>query len=337
MLLAVGCNGGESQTNQRQEVMADESRSVEQSLIVYSGRKESLVGEVVEMFKKETGIDVQVKYGDTAQLAALLMEEKDKSPADVYFAQDAGALGAVSNAGLFAELPSETTGKVEAGFRSVKDEWVGVTGRNRVVVYSKEKLSEADLPADIFGFCDQKWKGKLGWAPTNGSFQSFVTALRMIEGEEKAREWLECIKANEAKVYPKNTPIVAAAAAGEIEAGFVNHYYLHRFLSEEGDDFGAANDYPTAGDAGSLVNVAGVGILKSAKNAAAAQQFVEFMLSEKAQSYFAQETHEYPLISGVAIDPRLMPITEVQKPDLDLSKLEDLQGTLDLLHELEIL
>ena len=205
------------------------------------------------------------------------------------------------------------------------------------LVYNTERLSEDDLPASIFDLTDPKWKGRLGWAPTNGSFQAMVTAMRVLWGEEKTTEWLEGIKANEPGIYPKNTPQVAAAAAGEIDVGLVNHYYLHRFLQEEGDAFGARNYHPTGGGPGSLVMVAGAGILKTSQNRENAEKFLKFMLSQVGQQYFAGQTYEYPLVKGVKTNRLLTPIDEINKPAVDMADLADLEGTQNLLRELGIL
>ena len=306
-------------------------------LIVYSGRSEDLIGPIVEEFEKESGIDVQVRYGDTAELAAAILEEGNNSPADVYFAQDAGALGALADADRLQPLDIEILNQVEARFRSPEGLWVGLSGRARVVVYNTNQIQPSGLPDSIWGFTDPKWKGKIGWAPTNGSFQAFVTALRVIEGEDRAREWLQGIQVNTPKVYENNTAIVDAVAKGEVEVGFVNHYYLFRFLKEQGDSFPARNYTFPNGDIGNLVNVAGAGILNTAQRVEAGEAFIRFMLSEKAQKYFAEETTEYPLIDGIAIDPRLTPLVQIDTPDIDLSNLDDLNGTLQLLQELDIL
>jgi iron(III) transport system substrate-binding protein len=306
-------------------------------LIVYSGRSQDLVGPIIDEFERSSGIDVQVRYADTAELAATILEEGNNSPADVFFAQDAGALGALAHAGRLQALDADILNSVAPRFRSADGQWVGLSGRARVVVYNTTQLQPEDLPDSIWGFTDPAWKGKLGWAPPNGSFQAFVTALRVTEGEDRAREWLLGIQANAPRVYENNTAIVQAVAAGEIEAGFVNHYYLFRFLREQGEAFPARNYNFPKGDIGNLINVAGAGILDTAQHADAAKAFVRFMLSERAQKYFAAQTNEYPLVEGVALDPRLTPLDEIATPDVDLSNLNDLDGTLQLLQELGIL
>ncbi len=305
-------------------------------LTIYSGRNEELVGKLIEQYQKETGTRVNVRYGDSAELAQTIREEAN-SPADVFFAQDAGSLGALAAEDRLQKLPDSILNRVDERFRSPEGEWVGASGRARVVVYNTRTLTETDLPGTIFGFTDPKWKGRLGWAPTNGSFQAFVTALRVLEGEDRARQWLEGIKANEPTVYENNTAIVKAVGAGEIDAGFVNHYYLFRELKEQGESFAARNYYLKNGDPGALINVAGAGILKSTQRQAAAEQFVAFLLSDAAQQYFADQTYEYPLVASVSPNPALPPLDEIQTPNLDLSRLEDLQGTLQLLQELGIL
>jgi len=315
----------------------DDDGSDGKSVTVYSGRSESLVKPLFEQFTKDTGIEVRVKYGDTAELAALIAEEGSKSPADVFFAQDAGALGALRAEDSFEKLADSVTGLVAADYRSPDGTWVGVSGRARVIVYNPKLVQESELPDSVKDLTDAAWKGKVGWAPTNGSFQAFVTGLREVEGEDGAKAWLEGMLKNEVKSYQDNKSIVSAVAAGEVELGLVNHYYLFGFLEDQGESFNARNHYTAAGDAGSLVNVAGVGILKSAPEKDAAGKLVDYLLGESAQKYFSEQTFEYPLVSGIAADSRIKPLSEVKPPALDLSDLQDLQGTLALLRSAGVL
>ena len=304
------------------------------TLTVYSGRNENLVGPIIEQFRTESGIDVQVRYGDTAEMAATILEEGANSPADVFFGQDAGALGALAEAGRFTPLSDSILEQVEPRFRSADGLWVGVSGRARVLAYNTDELTEADLPESVTALTEEAWRGRVGWAPSNGSFQSFVTALRTLAGEDAAREWLEGMIANDVQAYSNNTAIVTAVGAGEISVGLVNHYYLYRFLAEQGETFPARNYCFPAGDVGSMINVAGVGIIDTSANAAAAEEFVAFLLSNEAQQFFADETNEYPLAGeDIAINPLLQPLDEIVTPELDLNDLSDLQGTLELLQE----
>ena len=299
------------------------------SLVLYSGRGASLVDPIIQEFASLTGIDVQVKYAGTASLAATLLEEGDRSPADVFYAQDPGGLGAVES--MLGTLPADTLANVPEWARSPQGRWVGISGRARVLVYNPDRLSERELPTSIEGLADPKWKGRIGWAPTNGSFLTMVTGMRKLWGEERTRAWIEGMVANEASIYPKNTPQVEAAASGEIDVGLVNHYYLHRFIAEEGEAFPARNYHPTAGGPGSLVMVSGAGVLATAENGENARRFVDFLLSTVAQQYFAGQTFEYPLVEGVLTNHLLTPLDEINRPDIRLADLSDLEGTTDLL------
>jgi iron(III) transport system substrate-binding protein len=309
--------------------------SEDSTLVVYSGRSESLVEPVVELFRESTGIAVDVKYGSTAEIAATLLEEGKNSPADVFFAQDPGGLGAVVD--MLSTLSAEILAPVPSWARSPNGDWVGVSGRARVVAYNTDEVDPSEMPDTMEGFTDPRWKGRIGWPPSNGSFQAMVTAMRVQWGEEPTRKWLKGIIANEPVAYPKNTPTVAAAATGEVAVGFVNHYYLHRFLQEEGEGFGARNHYLTGGGPGSVVLVAGAGILETTENRDDAEKFTKFLLSTVAQQYFSAQTFEYPLVDGVSIDSALQPLSGLQNPDVDMASLTDLKGTQALLRDLGII
>ncbi len=315
-------------------------------LVVYSGRNENLVGPLLEQFSAQTGIPVLARYGDTAEMAATILEEGRNSPADVYFGQDAGALGALAMAGRLAELPAALLAQVDPRFRDdngrwvevdprFRDDngrWVGASGRARVLVYNTDLVQPEELPQDIWGLTEPQWRSRIGWAPSNGSFQAFVTTLRVLEGDDAARRWLEGMLANEAQVYAGNSAIVEAVASGEISAGLVNHYYLYQHLAQKDANAPLANYYFPGSGAGALINVAGAGILDTSRNQAAAERFITFLLSQEAQQYFAEQTNEYPLAGeNVALAPGLLPLSQIAAPAIDLGNLDDLQGTLELL------
>ena len=306
------------------------------TLTVYSGRTADLLGPLFRRFEEQTGIDVKVRYGDSAEMAGAVLEEGDNPRADVLVVQDAGNIGQVARAGRLETLGPAVLDRVPTEYRSPENRWVGLSGRVRVVAYNTDRLTEADLPAGIEGFTDPRWKGRLAWAPTNGSFQAFVTAFRVMKGEAAAEAWLRGIEANEPKVFPNNVAIVEAVGRGEVDTGFVNHYYLYR-LRHEGTAGKAANKFYGAGDPGGLVNVSAAGILKASKHEADARRLVEFLLNDESQHYFAEETYELPLVAGIRPNPELPEITTLAKPGVDLAKLDDAKGTIDLITRLGIL
>ncbi len=303
------------------------------SLTIYSGREEELVQPLIDMFEEKTGITVDVRYGESAELAATIAEEGGNSPADVFFSQDPGSLGAA--AGELTELPKETLDRVAERFRDSGGKWVGTSGRTRVLAYNTDALTEDQVPDSVFALTDPAWKGKIGIAPTNASFQAFVTAMRLSVGEAKTKQWLIDLKKNEPKTYEKNTPIVEALATGEIELGLVNHYYLYLVKGEQ-PDAPIENHFLEKGDPGALVSVAGAGALSSAPNKDGAQQFIDYLLSDEGQRYYTDsaEEAEYPLVAGIPAKQGLPPIDSLEGPNVDLSTFgAELSSTLELLRE----
>ncbi len=305
-----------------------------ETLTVYSGRSKSLVNPLIRQFTQETGIEVEVRYGSTGQMLAAVMEEGDRSPADVFWAQDAGALGALAADGKFITLPTALREGVPAQFSNDNGLWLATSARARVLAYSPERVSSEQLPTSIMELTDTKWAGRIGWAPTNASFQAFVTAMRRTIGEEQTRAWLIGVKNNGAKAYPKNTPIIQALAAGEIDLGLPNHYYLLRFKKSD-SKYPVAQTFFAPGDIGNLVNVAGVGILKTSTHHETAQRFVEFLLSAKAQQYFTSDVFEYPVTTGVIPNSNLVDLDELlhNAPTVTLDEMDDVEGTQKLLRE----
>lgn len=301
------------------------SSSENANLTVYSGRSEELVQPLIDRFSAESGIDVTVRYADSAALAATILEEGSNSPADVFLAQDPASLGTVALAGLFETLDGDIVGGVPARFVDSNSRWVGVSGRARVVVYDSSVVSPQDLPDTEDGFTDPTWAGRVGIAPTNGSFLSFVAAKILSDGEGATLDWLRAMADNNSPSFPKNSAIVSAVNDGQVETGLVNHYYLLRAL-EEDPSVPGANHFFAIATAGSLVMPSGVGILASSNQQTEASRFVSFLLEEESQRYFAEETFEYPLLPGVPADERLPAIESIPTPDVDLS---DLASVLD--------
>ena len=306
------------------------SSGEDDALTLYSGRIAPILGPAIKQYEDATGKDVKARYGDSPALAAQITEEGKNSPADLFFAQDAGSLDAVETKGLLVKLPADILAKVPKHFQSAVGDWVGVTGRSRVIAYGPD-VKTSELPDSPLKLTDKKWKGRVGWAPTNASLQGYITALRLVEGEDVARKWLEGMVANDVQVYDSNIPVRDAIAKKEIDLGLINHYYVAEAQAKN-PNYPVKVHFPTK-DLGSLVNVSGVGVLASSKHKEEAIDFVRSMLTKPAQEYFADSSKEYPLAAGVQPSKELTPLDEIPSPDVDLANLGDLKGTLNLLRE----
>lgn len=294
------------------------SGDAEGPLVVYSGRSEELVQPLIDQFRDESGIEVEVRYAGSTDLAATLLQEGEATEADVFYAQDPASLGSV--APLMSTLDDEILDQVEPRFADADGRWVGTSGRVRVFVYNTG--TDLPLPETIDDVTDPAWAGQIGVAPTNGSFLAFVSAMILERGEDETLAWLEDLAALEPVTFEGNSPIVAATDDGEIQGGLVNHYYLLR-LRAEGEGENAENLFIPAGDVGSLVMPAGAGIVDGTDKPEAAREFVEFLLSTDAQEYFATETFEFPVIEGVELGQGMPDLSEIDTPDIDLSALAD--------------
>ena len=300
-------------------------------LTLYSGRIEPIIGPAIKRAEDAPGgKKVKVRYGDSPSLAAQISEEGKNSPADLFFAQDAGSLDAVEKRGLLEPLPADILAKVAKPYQSTAGKWIGITGRSRVIAYGP-KVKPSELPDSPLKLTDPKWKGRVGWAPTNASLQGYITALRLVEGEDVAKRWLEGMVRNDVQAYDSNIPVRDAIAKGEIDLGLINHYYVAEAQAEN-PDYPVRVHFPPE-DLGSLINTAGIGVLASSKHKKEAFAFVRTMLSKPAQVYFADSSKEYPLVAGVAIPKELTPLDDIPSPKIDLAKLGDLEGTLKLMRE----
>ncbi len=306
----------------------------EDALVVYSGRNEELVGPLFDQFTEETGIEVSVRYGSTSSVTAQLLEEGADSPADAVLLQDAGALGALGDADCLADLPAELTDQTVQAYADEDGRWVPLTGRARVVLYDPAQVAEADLPTSTEDLVDPRYAGQLAIAPTNASFQAYVTAIRVLQGEDAAQEHLQGLVDNEVQVFDGNGAILDAVEAGQVPMGLVNHYYWFEQAAEVGVEAMTSRlHYLRDGQAGSLVNVSGAGVVTSSDRTDDAAALMEFLLGEQAQTYFADTTYEYPMISSVPTADDLPTLEDLQAPEIDLDDLASLSQTLEMIND----
>ncbi|MBP6148268.1 MAG: iron ABC transporter substrate-binding protein [Candidatus Planktophila sp.] len=320
--LLAGCSSSKEQATEVTE------------LTIYSGRSEEFIAPFFDQWQAESGIKLNIRYGDSAELAAQILEEGKNSPADLFLSQDAGSLGAVAAAELFTTLPDEVATSIPATYIAAKRQWVGVTGRARVFAYSPTLKT---LPQSVTDLTSPAFKGILGIAPSNSSFQAFVTALINAEGEAAAEKWLKGLKSNGVKIYAKNSGIVEAIDKGEIQIGLVNHYYIWEVSEGLGREIKVKNGFFRAGDIGNLINVSGAGVLASSKKYSAAEDLINFLTSQKVQEDFVSKTHEYSLLAGATSPAGLPTLLDIGAPTIDLEALKNISVTQDLLVKVGLL
>lgn len=313
------------------------SQQSDDKLVIYSGRSKALVDEIVADFREQADVEVDVRYGNDAELLAILNEEGDKSPADIIWTNTTGALANASGEGLLTALPDSLLNK-PAAYTSSSGEWIPVTVRFRVLAYNSDAVDAGDLPGSVMDLPDmEQFEGRVGWTPTYSSFYDFITAMRLQEGEEATRSWIEGMKELNPKAYNSNTPMIQAVAAGEIDLGLTNHYYILRMKTKDAEGEGSdLNTYHfNSGDIGNLALVTGAAQLKTANSSKTAQQFLSFLLSKDAQEYAAQSVYEYPVVEGVSVPEYLLGEDEAFElsPEYDYEQLQQLEATLNLLRE----
>jgi iron(III) transport system substrate-binding protein len=300
-------------------------------ITVYSGRTAELIRPILERFSEETGISVDFKAGDSADMALLIEQEGDNSPADVFISQTPGATAYLADRGRLRDLPPEVLDLVAEANRSGVGQWVGLSGRVRVLVYNTADVDPATLPDSVFDLTAPEFRGRVAVAPNNGSFQDFVSAMRAQQGDEVAEQWLEGMAANDSPAYANNTAIVAAVGRGEVPMGLVNHYYNVRAKTED-PSVESENHFFPNGDIGSLLIITAAGVVNTSKNTEAAERLVQFLLSAEAQQYFATETDEYPLAAGVQPIEGLPPLDSLDVDTVDFDQLgAEFQSTIEMI------
>ena len=320
------CGGEEAPTGE-----ASTEGSADGRLVVYSGRSEELVGPLFERFEQETGVDLDVRYGESDDLALAIEQEGDRGRVDLFISQSPGAVGYLSAAELLQPIDQAVLDRVRPEDRSSQGTWVGLSARARVLAYNTDELTPDQLPDSVFDLTDPAWSGRVGIAPSNGSFIDFVSGMRQLVGDERTEAWLAGMAANASPTYPKNSAILEAVVRAEVPTGLVNHYYREIAVQED-PDLPAANHFFPDGDPGSMLLVTAAAIPTSAADPTGAAELLSFLLSDESQRFLAEDESEYPLAVGVAPPGSLPPLTDLPVTRLDLDRLgDDLTSTIDMI------
>jgi iron(III) transport system substrate-binding protein len=308
------------------------------AITLYSGQHEQTTAKLVAVFEKQTGIKVQVRSADEATLGNQILQEGQNSPADVFLTENTPVLEELSEKGALAQVAPATLAAVPARYNSEQGRWVGVSARVSVLVYNTAKVAAAQLPSSILELADPRWKGKVGFAPSETDFQPLISAIVKLDGAAAAERWLNGLQAN-GRIYPDNETVVAQVNNGESDAGPINHYYWYRLRSELGAGaVHSALHYYAAGDPGDLVNVSGAAVLRSSSHQAAAQAFLAFLVSRSGQEALAHSySYEYPLRPGVTPAAGLPPFSALKPTPLTPAELGDGSAALAMEQKLGLL
>ncbi|MBN9156035.1 iron ABC transporter substrate-binding protein [Microbacterium sp.] len=299
-----------------------------QTITIYNAQHEELTKSWTDAFTKATGIKVQVRNGDDTEMSQQLIQEGDRSPADVFLTENSPSMSAVEKAGLFASPGDEALKNVPTEYRPSSGKWVGIAARSTVFAYNTSKLTEAQLPKSLMDLADPSWKGRWAASPSGADFQAIVSALVQLKGADAAEEWLKAMKTNSV-AYKGNSTAMKAVNAGEIDGAVIYHYYWFGDQAATGENSKNVQlHYFKNQDPGAFVSVSGGGVLKSSKHQAAAQKFLAFVTGTEGQKILQTGTSfEYPVGSGVAANPKLVPLEDLQAPTIDPATLNSKQVT----------
>jgi iron(III) transport system substrate-binding protein len=308
------------------------------TITLYNGQHEQTTARLVAGFEKQTQIKVKVRSDDEDVLGNQILQEGSSSPADVFYTENTPVLEDLQEKGLLAPLQTSTLAAVPSKYSSPQGDWVGVSARVSVLVYNTSLIKASELPSSILELAQPKWKGKLGFAPSETDFQPLVSAISKLDGVATAEKWLKGLQAN-GKVYPDNETVVAQVNNGESTVGIINHYYWYRLREEVGESgMHSALHYYAPQDPGYLLNVSGAAVLKSSSRQAAAQKFVAFLVSKEGQEILAHShSYEYPIGSGVKTAQPLKPFDQLQPNSITIGDLGNGHAPLELEQKLGLL
>ncbi len=307
------------------------------TLVIYSAQHPETTAAIVSAFTKQTGITVALKNDNEDVLTAQLEQEGTRSPADVFYTENSNWLQQLDDKGLLASVDAATLAQVPGRVNAANGRWLGVSGRFSALIYNPSKISASQLPTSAMDLADPRYKGKLELAPAETDFWPIITSIIRARGRQAALTWLQGLKANAGSDdhTPDNETLVGDVSKGSADMGLINHYYFFRIRSQSSaGSFHAKLAFFAPRDPGFVEDISGAGILKSAPHPAAAQRFLAFLVSRAGQSVIAHSaSYEYPLVSGVAPNPALPPVSTLKPNPITPAEIGTGTDARDLLRQ----
>ncbi|MBB5576815.1 MULTISPECIES: iron ABC transporter substrate-binding protein [Rhizobium] len=307
-------------------LMANAAES--EGIVVYNAQHEALTQAWADGFTKETGIKVTIRNGSDMQFANQIVEEGAASPADIFLTENSPGMALVDASKLFAPVDADTLAQVPETFKAADGDWVGVAARSTVFAYDKTKLKESDLPKSLLDLADPAWKGRWGASPAGADFQAIVSALLELKGEDVTKSWLKALKAN-ATPYKGNSVAMKAVNAGEIQGAVIYHYYWFGDQAKTGENSkNVTLHYFKNQDPGAFVSISGGGVLASSQHKKEAQAFLKWITGKGGQAVLRDgDSYEYAVGNGAQSNPKLVPLSDLQAPKVEPSKLNSKKVT----------
>jgi iron(III) transport system substrate-binding protein len=297
-----------------------------ESVNVYSGRHYEGDIQLYQGFEKATGIRVNYIEGKSDEILQRLESEGAASPADIFVTTDAGNLWRAEEKGLLQPIESETLqSRVPGSLRSPNNTWFALSTRARVIFYAKGRVEPTSV-ATYADLVDPKFKGKL-CVRSGAHIYNLSLLAGMIEkkGAAEAETWARGVVANLARdPQGGDTDQIEAVASGECEVALGNSYYFVRLLKADQADDQKIGDkvgiiFPDQAGDGTHVNISGAGVAKNAPNRDAAIKFLEYLTSTEAQSYFANQNNEYPVVAEALDNPALKSLGDFKTDPINVS------------------
>jgi iron(III) transport system substrate-binding protein len=303
------------------------AESAAEELVVYSARNEQLIKPLFDTYTAQTGTRIRFVTDKEGALLARLKAEGANTPADLLITVDAGNLWLAAREGVLSAVDSEALkANVPAHLRDPDNRWFGLSIRARTIVYNTARVKPSEL-STYEDLGSTKWKGRLCFRTSQKVYNQSLVAMMMARlGEAKTEAVVRSWVANLATdVFPDDTKVMEAIAAGQCDVGIVNTYYYGRLMKKK-PELKLALFWPNQADRGVHVNVSGAGVTAHAKHRATAVKFLVWLSSEQAQNLFADENLEYPVNPKIKPDPRVAAWGSFKQDTINVSEAGRLQA-----------
>ncbi len=272
-------------------------------VVVYTSVDQVFSEPVLKEFEKQTGIKVNAVFDteETKSTGVLnrLIAEKNNPQCDVFWSGDPMRADVLKQKGITEPYRSPAASGINAVFIDKDYNWIGFSSRARVLLVNTNLVKQQDIPSSILDLTNEKYKGKFTIAnPLFGTTSFHIAAIFTELGDEKAKQFMEDLKKNEAVIASSNGDVKKKVATGEVPMGLTDTDDANEAI-KEGAPVKAI--FLDQNGFGNLIVPNTVSLIKNSPNNENGKKLIDFLLSVETEKMLAESCAQMPLHKGVAV------------------------------------
>lgn len=295
-----------------------------QEVVVYTSVDQPFSEPIFRGFENQAGVSVRAVY-DTEETKSTgvvnrLIAEAGHPQADVFWSGDPVRPLLLITRGIVEPYASPNAADIPGQFKAGDGMWTGSAARARILLVNKKRVSAGEMPKSVRDLANSRWKDQTAMAnPLFGTTTMHVAALFSLWGDDRARAFMNDLRANDIRLASSNGEVKRLVAAGEVAFGLTDTDDANEALKA-----GAAVEviYPDQEGDGTLVMPTAIVLIKG-PNRENAKRLVDYLISANVEEQMAREAAHMPLRPGALTPPGVRGVQQVRVMRVDYARLGD--------------